>query len=193
MEVIIMLRIGIRVLCCVIALTAFASLAEGQRRRTVVVRRPHSTVVVRSGHPIRRPLPPVVVRPARRSVVVRAPLTFLPAVAWTAAVVALPARDRLVWQDSEKISEDEGWVDTNFGIDGQGEALYLDLDGRARLNFAEITFANGNVQVIDFNEKAQKSGVYKLFDFRDDRHVMTVRIVAKAESSSAKLTVYLGS
>ena len=103
----------------------------------------------------------------------------------------MPARDRLVWQDSEQINRDEGWVDTNFGIDESGNALFLDISGSTALNFAEISFANGNVQVVDFDEQTRGSGVYRLLDFADGRHVKTVRILAKSESDVAKLAVYL--
>ena len=130
-------------------------------------------------------------RPAHRLVTVRAPLVYLPSVAWRAATVSLPGRERLVWQDSETITRDEDWVDTNFGIDSDGNALFLDIDGRTRLNFAEVTFANGNVQVVDFNEQTHGSGIYKLLDFADGRHVSTVRILAKSESDETKLAVYL--
>ena len=172
----------------------------GQRRRVVV--RPHRVVVrrpvvgtrlvVRNGYPIRRVLPStVVVRPARRVVKVNAPLVFLPRVDWAARVVALPPSDQLVWQDSENISREEGWVDTNFGVDSEGKALFLDINGRAGLNFAEITFANGNVQVVDFNERTHGTGIYRLLDFHDGRRVMTVRMLAKSESEETKLAVYL--
>jgi hypothetical protein len=189
-----MTKLNMRFQCCVIVIaTLCAPAALGQRRRTVVVRRPHSTLVVRTGHPIRRVLPAsVVVRPARVAVAVRAPLVFLPALAWTAAIVSLPDRDRLVWQDSESITDDEGWVDTNFGIDRTGDALFLDINGKAKLNFAEVTFANGNVQVVDFDEKTHKTGIYKLMNFTGDRHVMTVRILMKSESDTTRVAVYLG-
>jgi len=172
----------------------------GQRRRAVVVHRPvvvhhpvvHTRLVVRPGHPIRRVLPAtVVVRPARTLVAVRAPLFYLPALAWRTTVVALPARERLVWQDSETITRDEDWVDTNFGIDSSGNALFLDIAGKTKLNFAEVTFANGQVQVVDFNEQTHGSGIYKLLDFYDGRHVSTVRILAKSEADETKLAVYL--
>ena len=167
---------------------------RGVVRRPVVVRRPivRRTLVVHPGHPIRRVLPAnVVFRAARRTVVLNHPLVYLPLLAWRASVVTLPARERLVWQDSETISRDEEWVDTNFGIDESGNALFLDIDGKAKLNFAEVTFANGNVQVVDFNEKTHDRGVYKLLDFADGRHVATVRILAKSESDDTKLAVYL--
>jgi len=171
----------------------------GQRRR-VLVRRPvvvhhpvvRTTLVVHPGYPIHRALPEtVVVRPAHKVVTIEAPLLFLPAVTWTAITISLPSRDRLVWQDSEEINRDEGWVDTNFGIDSSGNALFLDINGKARLNFAEVTFSNGNVQVVDFKERTHGSGVYQLLDFADGRRVSTVRILAKSESGDTKLTVYL--
>ena len=177
-----------------------AELIAGQRRKVVVhpkravVRHPakHTKLVVRSGHPVKRTLPAtVVVRPARKTVVVGAPLVFLPAVAWRKASVSLPSSDRLVWQDSEEVSRDEGWVDANFGIDGSGNALFLQVVGDAELNFAEVAFANGNVQVVDFNEQTHGDGTYKLLDFADGRHVKTVRILARSKSEDAKLTVYL--
>ena len=177
-----------------------ANLMAGQRRRVVVrpnrvvVRHPvrRTAVVVHRGHPVRRVLPgSVVVRPARRAVVVNAPLVFLPRMVWRPTVVALPAADRLVWQDSENINRDEDWVDTNFGIDGEGKALFINIDGNARLNFAEVTFANGNVQVVDFEERTHGPGTYKLLDFADGRRVMTVRLLAKSESDESRLAVYL--
>ncbi|HEV8484388.1 MAG TPA: hypothetical protein VGV87_12665 [Blastocatellia bacterium] len=171
----------------------FSLESSAQHRRVVVRNRPHrTTLVVRTGHPIRRRLPAtVVVRQAHRAVVVGAPLVFLPGLRWTASVVTLPARDRLAWQDSEVIESDEGWVDTNFGIDSSGNALFLEIDGKAELNFAEITFANGNVQVVDFNEETHGKGIYKLLDFADGRHVKTVRILALSKSEDTKLNVYL--
>jgi hypothetical protein len=171
----------------------------GQRRR-VVVRRPevvrhpvvHTTLVVHRGHPIRRALPgTVIVRPAHKTVIVGAPLVFLPPLTWTVRAVSLPSRDRLVWQDSEQINRDEGWVDTSFGIDSSGNALILGVNGVTQLNFAEVTFANGNVQVVDFNERTHGDGIYKLLDFADGRHVSTVRILAKSQSDNTRLAVYL--
>jgi hypothetical protein len=147
---------------------------------------------VRSGHPIRRALPAtVVVRPARRTVVVRAPLVYRPAIIWVPAVVVLPAREHLVWEDSEKLERDDEWVDANFGIDHPGTALLLRVDGRAQVSFAEVTFENGDVQVIDFNDGTHAAGLYRLLDFGDQRRVMTVRILAKSESSETTLNVYL--
>lgn len=181
----------------------FDSIA-GQKRRTVVVRpaRParvvvhspvvHTRLVVRNGHPIKRVLPnSVVVRPAHRVVTVGAPLLFLPHVVWAPRVVSMPPSDRLVWQDNESIDRDEGWVDSNFGIDESGNALFLNLTGTTALNFAEVVFANGNVQVVDFNANSHAPGFYRLLDFNDGRHVKTVRILAKSESDTTKLSVYL--
>jgi hypothetical protein len=183
----------LKLLCFAIVITALGSYVTFGQRRRVVVRHPvRHTLVVHTNHPIRRTLPKeVVVRSARKTVAVRAPLVYLPALTWRATVATLPARDRLVWQDSETIARDEEWVDTNFGIDASGDALFLDINGKAKLNFAEVTFSNGNVQVVDFNEKTHGNGTYKLLDFAEGRHVSTVRILAKSESHDTTLAVYL--
>jgi hypothetical protein len=175
-----------------LSLLSFYSTADAQRR--VVVRRPvvRARLVVRPAHPIRRSLPAsVVVRAARRTVIVNTPLVFLPSLAWKPRVVALPTSDRLLWQDSEKIASDEGWVDSNFGVDSSGHALFLQIDGKAELNFAEIVFANGGVQVVDFDGRTHGTGIYSLLDFADGRHVMTVRLLAKSKSDETNLAVYL--
>jgi hypothetical protein len=168
---------------------------DAQRRRTVVVRRGpvvRTRIAVRPGHPVARAVNrAVVIHPARTVVAVRAPLVFLPVLAFTAAAIALPPADRLVWQDAETIHEDEGWTDSHFGVDRRGDALLLDIDGRAQLDFAEVTFENGNVQVVDFNEKTHGRGLIRLLDFADGRHVKTVRLVARSRSDTTKFTVYL--
>jgi hypothetical protein len=168
--------------------------ALGQRRR-VVIRRPHPlrrALIVGPNHPIRRPLPKeVVVRTARKPVVVNAPLVYLPAMTWTPVVVPLPPAERLIWQESETISQDEDWVDTSFGVDQSGNALFLDIGGQARFLFADVTFANGHVQVVNFNDRTYGSGIYRLLDFADNRQVSTVRILARSESNDTKLAVYL--
>src|SRR5688572_25979789 len=177
------LNLSVAILALLLGSLVPHELIAGQRRRHVVVRRAtvrrpvvRTRLVVRNGYPIRRALPAtVVVRPARRVVTVGAPLVFLPRLAWTPRVVALPAGDRLVWQDSERIESEEGWVDSNFGIDSNGNALFLQIDGKTELNFAEVAFANGNVQVVDFDNRTHGSGIYNLLDFADGRHVKTVR------------------
>jgi hypothetical protein len=197
-----MKRLTLSVCVVAVALAAVVPLESmaAQRRRRIAVRRPvvvrrpivRTRMVVRNGYPIRRALPTaVVVRPARRVVTLGAPLIFLPSLAWTPTVAALPAGETMVWQDSETIERDEGWVDNNFGVDSHGSALFLQIDGTTELNFAEITFADGNVQVVDFSERTLGSGIYKLLGFADRRHVKTARLLARSESNETKLAVYL--
>jgi len=160
------------------------------KRRVVVAQR--TRVVVRPGHPIGRVATRmVIVRPARRVVALRGPVVFLPPVVWGIRAVTLPGRDRLAWEDSETIRRNEDWVDFDLGVDGRGDSLYLRIDGRAQLDFAEVTFENGQVQVVDFKERAQNAGTFQLLDFADGRKVQSVRLVAKAVTKEAKLTLYL--
>jgi hypothetical protein len=176
-----------------VSLTGLADLSA-QRRRVVVRRAPvrRTTIVIRPAHPIRRALPrTVVLRPARTAVVVTAPLVFLPAIVWRPAVVVLPARERLIWEESEVLGKEEEWVDCNFGVDRRGGALFLEIEGTAQINFAEVTFDNGQVQVVDFEDNARNAGVYQVLDFADGRHVKTVRVLARSNSEETTLTVYL--
>jgi hypothetical protein len=176
-----------------LALTATELDAQLGRRRRVARRTIRRTVIVLGpGHPIRRAVRrQVVLHPARVAVAIAAPLVFLPVVRFAAVNAALPPRDRLTWEDSETIDKDEEWVDSNFGVDKRGDALYLAVDGRAQLDFAEVTFENGNVQVVDFDEKTYGNGTYTLLDFADGRHVKTVRLLAKSKADETKFTVYM--
>lgn len=177
---------------CVGLLAPRLALAQRRRGGRVVVRRPRTRIVVHARHPIRRAAAlNVIVHPARRVVVVGAPLVFLPVVTFAALAATLPPRERLVWQDTETIDRDEDWVESNFGIDDRGDALFLEVDGRVQLNFADVTFENGEVQTVDFNEHAHAAGIFKLYDFPGVRNVKTVRIVARAQSDEATLRLYL--
>lgn len=144
-----------------------------------------------AGHPIARPGRTVVVRPARSNVVVRERVTFIAPVAWTRTVVALPPRERIVWEDSESFHRQEDWVDTRLAVRNRGTRLLLRLDGRANIDFAEVHFGNGQVQVVDFKEGPMDSGTYGLMDFADGRMVDHVRLVARARTREARVSVLM--
>jgi hypothetical protein len=178
-----------RALIFALALAPAALLAD---RRVVARHGGHrATVTVHRGHPIHRPLPAVVVRPARTRVVVSAPLVFLPVVAFAAVAVAAPAPARLAWQDTELIHRNEDWVEANFGVNERGRELALQVSARTEVDFAEVTFQNGKVQVVDFNNRILTPGIYQLADFADGRHVANVRIIARAKAPESKLSVYM--
>ena len=156
--------------------------------RVVRVRRTRTTVVVHNGFPIRRALPNVVVVAPRVAFRV-APATYLPAVPFRAVVVAAPPATTLAWEDSQSLDREDGWSDFALNVDSRGRALFLEVKGRAQVNFAEVVFDNGETQVVDFNDANLRPGVYQLLDFRDGRKVDHVRLVAAAKSSDAKLIV----
>lgn len=142
-----------------------------------------------AGHPIRRPARTVVVR--RTPVVVRTPVVYVAPVVWTRAVVTLPPRNRMVWEDSETIRRREDWVDTYFNVDNTGDALFLTIQGRAQIDFAEVQFRNGQVQVVDFHEDVLSPGTYRLIDFPDGRQITHVRMVARARTPNATFSVLM--
>ncbi len=157
-------------------------------RRGVVRHRPQRTVVVvHRGFPIHRPLPVVVVHPARTAVVT--PAVFLAPVLWAAAIASLQPQDALVWEDAETLSRTDGWTEFTLNVNDRGVRLYFEIQGWAQLNFAEVVFANGEAQVVDFRETDRGSGVYSLVNFADGRKVSHVRMVARAKTDGTKLIV----
>jgi hypothetical protein len=166
-----------------------AGAVEAKRGKKVVVHGPRRTVVVHKSFPLKRRLPAVVVRPARTRVAFVTPARYLPVFVWAAPVVVVPARERIVWEDSETFTEDEEWTELSLGVNDSGTAILLDLDGAARFDFAEIVFRNGDVQVVDFKQKKVKRGSFELLNFRNGREVSYVRLIAKAESETARVTL----
>jgi hypothetical protein len=177
-----MKRLVIVLLLAVMGVQA-VSPAFAARRRVVVHRHAHrrTTVVVHRGWPLRRPARVVVVRPVRRPVVV-VPAVYLAPVVFAAAVVTLPARDVIVWEDSETISKDEDWTEFTLNVEDRGQRLFMEVVGRAQVDWAEVVFENGDTRVVDFKERTHGSGVYLLLDFKDGRKVDHVRLVARAKT-----------
>jgi hypothetical protein len=80
-------------------------------------------------------------------------------------------------------------INTFYTVNRRGDALYFRIAGRAQVDFAEVTFQNGQTQVVDFNEAPMEDGTYRLLDFADGRHVDFVRIVARSRAPQSTITV----
>lgn len=175
-----------------IAFTALSAAPSAEAAHVRVVRRPRVVVRVGPGFPVRRPLPHVVVRTPAVAIRV-APRVYLPRVAFTAAVIAtVPAAAAIAWQGEEALAREDEWTDFTFNIDRRGTGLLLDISrGAAQVSFAEVVFENGETQVVDFDDRQHKIGLYSLLDFRDGRKVDHVRVVAKADSDATTLGVRL--
>jgi hypothetical protein len=158
---------------------ATADIAEARRTR----------VVVRAGFPVRRTLPNVVVR---RPVAVRVtPAVYLPAVVFRSVAIASVPGAR-VWSDAEELRRADGWTDFTMNVDRSGDRLFLQVDeGPAEISVAEVVFENGQSQVVDFNDKTYRQGVYPLLDFKDGRRLDHVRIVAKANGRESEIRLHL--
>jgi hypothetical protein len=143
------------------------------------------------GHPLRRP--------GRTVIVHRAPpagyaarVQYAPPVVWANRnVVNFGRRDRMIFEDRETIRRRDDWVDTYFNVNNRGEALYFRVNGRAQIDFAEVTFRNGQTQVVDFNEAPIGNGTYTLLDFRDGRQVEGVRMVARSQAPQSTIAVLM--
>jgi len=169
----------------------FATAAEAARVRVTRKgpRGRRTTVTVRTGFPIRRTLPTVVVRPA--PVVRVTPSAYLAPVVFGAVVVASlpPNRD---WHASEALEREDGWTDFTMNVDRRGTKLFLEIDrGSAQVSFAEVVFENGEVQVVDFNDRTHRTGFYELLDFHNGRKVDHVRVIAKASTNESVIKLHL--
>jgi len=162
-----------------------------------------SPVVIHPGSPLRRPPRPVVVRPR---VVVRPlvqPRVFLPPVVFGGVVVVERydhryyqdhgySRDSLVWQDGETLYREDDWTEFTLDCNARGSKIWFEVvTGRLQVDWAEVVFQNGEVQVVEFPERSLGRGIYELLDFRDGRRVDYVRMVARATTRESRLTLWL--
>ena len=171
-----------------IALSVVLVTAEAWAARVKVVERGgqvRARVVVHPGFPIRRAAPVVVVR--RHPVVVAERITYARPILWAPLVVTLPPHERLGWEDSETLVKSDGWTEFALEVNGRGEKLYLELTGRTQLDWAEVVFADGRAEVVDFRANTHRPGIYALLDFRDGRMVRYVRLVARAKSLESRV------
>ena len=74
----------------------------------------------------------------------------------------------------------------------RGTRLWYEVqNGKVQADWAEVVFANGETQVVDFSEHTQDPGLYPLLDFRNGRVVDHVRIVARAKTDDARVALRL--
>lgn len=144
------------------------------------------------GHPLVRPGRMVIVR-ERPAVVVRERVVWAAPVVWTTRIVEAPPRPRLIWEDTEVLRRNEDWVDSSLPVKNHGYRLFIRLDNRAQIDFAEVHFGNGQAQVVDFRENVtMESGTYSLLDFPEGRNVEYVRVVARARAPETRLSILMG-
>ncbi|MEP7012637.1 MAG: hypothetical protein ABJC13_20125 [Acidobacteriota bacterium] len=175
-----------------LALTLGPMAPSAEAAHVRVVRRVHRTrVVIHSGFPIHRVLPQVYIRPPHIAIRVT-PRVFLPPVVFGAGIAANIPDGPRAWQEDETLSRADSWTEFSLNVNARGSRLLLDVTGGpAQISFAEVVFENGETQVVDFNDRAQKLGVYNLLDFRDGRQIDHVRLVAKASDQQTTIGLRL--
>ena len=155
-----------------------------ERDRAIVRER----AVLRPSIPIHREPPRVVVR--RHPVPVDVRIVYsAPPIIWRAPVLHAWPYDRWAWEDSEVLRRWEGWTDVVLDVNERGRSLYLELSGTTQLDFAEVVFRDGHARVVDFRQRTHRRGIYELMEFRYDRRVDYVRLVARAMSPSVRIGV----
>jgi hypothetical protein len=168
---------------------------EQADRREALDRREYRTkpvvrerAVVRPSFPIRREPPRVVVRRHPAPVNVRV-IYSAPPIIWRAMPIYRAPYDRWGWEDTEVLRKWEGWTDVVLDVGERGHSLYLELSGPTQLDFAEVVFRDGHARVVDFRQRTHRRGLYELMDFRHDRRVEYVRLVARAMAPSVRISV----
>jgi hypothetical protein len=167
--------------------------AEAAGERIVHKGPGHRTrIVIHKGFPLRRQLPEVYIRSPRVSIRVT-PNHFLPVVVFGGGTVSsLPPNEPRAWRESETLTHEDDWTEFTMNVDARGSRLLLDItEGPAQISFAEVVFQNGEAQVVEFNDRAQKLGIYSLLDFRDGRKVDHIRLVAKASDDVTTIGFHL--
>jgi hypothetical protein len=89
---------------------------------------------------------------------------------------------RLVWQKSQTLREDAGWVESAFDVNKEGKRLILGIQGNLELQSARVQFDNGEVQSIPV-QSSYVSGESLLLDFGGTRRVQSIQIVGRTSSS----------
>jgi hypothetical protein len=164
------------VLGLVSGLVLSADLAEA-RRTKVVVRTPRARVTVRTV----RPAPVVRVTPR---------VHLAPVVYAGVAVAALPPAR--IWSGSEVLDRKDGWTEFTLNVDRRGDRVLMQVErGAAQISHAEIVFENGEAQVVEFNDRIERPGIYSVIDFKDGRKIDHIRVVAKAAAESTEITLQL--
>ena len=186
-----MRRLALILLHAALGVQCVFSTAEA--RRVVRTSYPQRTIVaIHGGWPLSRAARSVLVHSPRSDVRVSSttfqpPATFAGA---TIAAAATPTRDLVAWEDGETLARDEDWTEFTLNGDARGKLMLMEIPaGRVQVDWAELVFNSGVTQVVDFGEKTYSAGLYSMINFPDGRQLDHVRVVARARTDEAKLTL----
>jgi hypothetical protein len=119
------------------------------------------------------------------------PAVWLPVIFWAGPYAVDPWMEGAVWQDAQPMDDPDQWAETDFDVDGPGSDLVLDVTGQVALDWAEIVFADGTTQVVDFKNTTVESGTYSLLDWRESRRVDHIRMMARPVAAGSSVGVRL--
>ncbi|HTO90372.1 MAG TPA: hypothetical protein VMJ70_04515 [Candidatus Sulfotelmatobacter sp.] len=182
-----------RVLAALFVLALGVSCVESALGDPLLDRGPRrTTVLVRPDWPLQRPQRSVVV--SHTAVAVRVtPIRYLAPVHFAGLAVTAPAsagRGGLIWEGAANLQRGDDWTESTLSCDTRGTGLWMQVrEGSVQFDWAEVVFANGDSQVVDFSERSYRDGLYALLDFHDGRRVDHVRLVARASSPEARVVL----
>ena len=176
----------------VLALAVPALAKSGPKAKKASVTRTvgnRQTLIIHEGFPIQRTWPTVIVRSSRQDQTYVRPVRYDAPIYFTPVTNAAPLQ--VSWRNTERILPQDGWVESRLFVDSPGRRLFLLIDGRMQLSFAEIIFNDGTARAIDFRDNGVRSGRYLLADFGSLRPVAQVRLVGRARGGEARASVLL--
>jgi hypothetical protein len=86
----------------------------------------------------------------------------------------------------------DGWTSLTFDLNDQGSALFLEVQGKAEFETADILCEGGEVISVDLRHEVRGGGLYQLHDLGGQRRVSLVRVTARAQSGTARVGLRLG-
>jgi hypothetical protein len=133
----------------------------------------------------------IIIRPFfRRPVIVEpvVPIVPRPVIVEPPAVVSQP-----VWQSSasSNLYRGDGWVDKNIAVEHTGRKLFLNLDGEAKFDYAEVRFGDGQVERVNLQNRVYGDGEYAIANFGNERYVRSVHLLGRSESERSHVSFLL--
>lgn len=135
----------------------------------------------------------IIIRPFARRAVIFAPVAPRPVVIEEPTIINQPVQQSYASSGSYNIYSRDGWVNIDVPVEQSGRRLYLNLDGEAKFDYAEIKFGDGQVERVNLHNQVYNGGNIEIANFGRNRHVSSVDLRARSDSNRSHLWLNVGS
>jgi hypothetical protein len=119
----------------------------------------------------------IIIRPfARRPVIFAPGFPVAPrqVVIEEPTIISQPVPQSYASSGLSNLYNRDGWVNIDVPVEQSGRRLYLNLNGEAKLDYAEIKFGDGQVERVNLHNQVYNGGNIEIADFGHNRHVSSV-------------------